>query len=172
MADMTMEEKYEFRSIRSEEGEEAAYVEAVCFPPNEACSKKDMMIRAEQAQDEFLVAIDKEIGKIAGFLNGLPTNETVFRDEFFTDITLRDPDGKNVMLLGLDVMPDYRMQGLARELVRRYADRERAKGRDALLLTCLEDKVEMYKKFGFTDHGWSASAWGGERWHEMKLDLA
>ncbi len=28
------------------------------------------------------------------------------------------------MLLGLDVLPEYRSQGLARELVRRYLERE------------------------------------------------
>lgn len=31
----------------------------------------------------------------------------------------------------------------------------------------LPDKVEMYKKFGFKDHGIGDSVWGGEAWHEM-----
>ena len=33
---------------------------------------------------------------------------------FFTDITLHDPAGENVMILGLDVLPSYRGQGIAR----------------------------------------------------------
>ena len=33
-------------------------------------------------------------------------------DEFFTDISQHKPNGKNVMLLGLDVLPQYRGQGL------------------------------------------------------------
>ena len=49
------------------------------------------------------------------------------------------------MLLGLDVLPEYRGQGLARELVYRYSQREKANGRKKLFLTCLEQKVEMYK---------------------------
>ena len=49
----------------------------------------------------FLVAIDKSTGKLAGFLNGVATDEEKFRDEFFTDIDLCDENGKNVMLLGL-----------------------------------------------------------------------
>ena len=36
------------------------------------------------------------------------TDEEKFRDEFFTDIDLCDENGKNVMLLGLDVLPEYR----------------------------------------------------------------
>ena len=104
---------------------------------------------------------------MAGFFNGISTGEELFRDEFFTDIELYDPDGQNVMMLGLDVLPEYRMQGLGRELVQQYLNRERANGRKRLVLTCLEAKVEMYRKMGFTDHGLANSAWGGEAWHEM-----
>ena len=96
-------------------------------------------------------------------------NEEKFRDEFFTDIDLCDENGKNVMLLGLDVLPEYRGQGLARELVYRYSQREKANGRKKLFLTCLEQKVEMYKKFGLQDLGIADSTWGGEEWHEMVL---
>ena len=46
-----------------------------------------------------------------------------------------------------------------------------AKGRKQLVLTCLEDKVEMYKKMGYEDKGMSASVWGGEPWHEMTIPV-
>ena len=75
------------------------------------------------------------------------------------------------MLLGLDVLPEYRGQGLAREIVSRYLDRERRKGRKAVLLTCLESKVGMYEKMGFRDRGMAQSTWGGEQWHEMDCGL-
>ena len=75
------------------------------------------------------------------------------------------------MLLGLDVLPEYRGQGLAREIVRQYRLREQEKGRKTLVLTCLQDKVEMYLRFGFTDHGMANSTWGGEQWHEMRYTL-
>ena len=75
------------------------------------------------------------------------------------------------MLLGLDVLPEYRGQGLARELVSRYSERERKNNRRMLYLTCLDVKVAMYKKMGFKDHGIANSTWGGEEWHEMTLDI-
>lgn len=106
----------------------------------------------------------KGIGRIS---HGISTGEELFRDEFFTEIELYDPDGQNVMMLGLDVLPEYRMQGLGRELVQQYLNRERANGRKRLVLTCLEAKVEMYRKMGFADHGLADSTWGGEAWHEM-----
>ena len=160
-------EKYEFRTIRPYEAEAAAEIEAICFPPNEACSREMMLQRVERAADVFLVAVDRETGKLAGFLNGLATNETSFRDEFFTDARLHDPDGKNIMLCGLDVLPACRRQGLARELVHTYCRRERERDRRRLILTCLESKVEMYRKMGFRDLGEADSSWGGETWHEM-----
>lgn len=166
-----MTEKFEFRNIRPDEAEQAVEIEQICFPPNEACSPKSMRERTEHASETFLVAVDKATGKIAGFLNGVATDEEVFRDEFFTDITLHDPKGKNIMLLGLDVLPEYRHQGLAREIMTHYAVREQAKGRKCLYLTCLDQKVEMYKKMGYTDDGISGSVWGGEEWHDMSRKL-
>jgi len=156
-----------FRNIKPEEFEQAVAIEQICFPPNEACSPKSMGERIAKASELFLVAIDSSTGKIAGFLNGVSTNETAFRDEFFTDISLCDLSGENVMLLGLDVLPEYRRQGLAREIVNQYCTQERKKGRKMLSLTCLPEKVEMYLKFGFKDLGMANSCWGGEEWHEM-----
>ena len=166
-----LRQRFEFREIRREEAEEAADIEQICFPPHEACSRSMMHQRVETAPELFLVAQDRQTGRLAGFLNGLSTDECVFRDEFFTDAKLYDPRGKNVMLLGLDVLPRYRGQGLARELMRRYQERERAAGRRELLLTCLDSKVEMYEKMGFRDLGTANSAWGGETWHEMSCLL-
>ncbi len=164
-------ERFEFRNIKEDEKGQAVSIEQICFPPNEACSEKSMIDRVKVVPDLFLVAVDRKTGKIAGFLNGIATDETVFRDEFFTDIHLHVPDGKNVMLLGLDVLPEYRGQGLAREIVKQYLERERRRGRQEALLTCLDAKVSMYEKFGFVDNGMANSTWGGEAWHEMRYLL-
>lgn len=166
-----MTDRFEFRNIREAEADQAVEIEQICFPPNEACSEKNMKDRIAKAPELFLVAIDKETGKIAGFLNGLSTNEHVFRDEFFTDANLYHPAGKNIMLLGLDVLPEYRGQGLAREIMYQYLRRERENGRRTLFLTCLDSKVEMYQKMGFRDEGIANSTWGGEEWHEMSYDI-
>lgn len=160
-------EGFTFREIKREETEQAIAIERICFPPHEACSAKAMTERIIAAPELFLVAVDDKTGKIAGFFNGVATDEDSFRDEFFTDIGLHSADGKHVMLLGLDVLPEYRRQGLAKSIVEKYAERERTKGRQALILTCLEEKVEMYKKMGFADRGIANSSWGNEEWHEM-----
>ena len=99
MTDTHISERYEFRNIKQNEAEEAAEIERICFPPNEACSKKHMKDRVAGIADLFLVVIDKENGKMAGFLNGLATDEVVLKDEFFTDAGLHNPEGKNIFLL-------------------------------------------------------------------------
>ncbi|MBO5260665.1 MAG: GNAT family N-acetyltransferase [Coprococcus sp.] len=163
--------RYEFRDIRQEEACEAVLIEQICFPPHEACTEKSMKDRIGYVPELFMVAYDTEFGKIAGFLNGIATDEDAFRDEFFINERLNRKDGKNIMLVGLDVRPEYRGQGLAGEIVRRYAERERNNGRKQLILTCLDDKVPMYVRMGFEEKGIAASTWGGEEWHEMTLKL-
>ena len=158
-----------FRTVKPEDTEETIEIEQICFPPNEACSPKSMRERIAAAPELFLIA--EEDGVIAGFLNGISTEEKVFRDEFFTDASLHDAAGANVMLLGLDVRPEFRRRGLATEIVRRYADMAAKTGRKQLILTCLEDKVCMYRKMGFLDRGMANSTWGGEAWHEMAKNL-
>lgn len=166
-----LKKRFEFRNILPEEAGQAAEIERICFPPNEACTEEMMRKRTAAAPELFLVAADRDTGKIAGFLNGLSTKEGAFRDEFFTDAGLYDPEGRNVMLLGLDVLPEYRGQGLASEIMRQYILRESRRGRKRLILTCLESKVGMYEKMGFQNLGVSVSGWGGEQWYEMSCEL-
>ena len=163
--------RFEFRNIKKNEAEQTAEIERICFPPNEACTPEMMHLRVEKVPEMFLVAVDKATGKIAGFINGLSTNETVLRDEFFQNADLYDPAGKNVMILGVDVLPEYRRIGLASEMMECYKNRERQNGRKRLILTCLESRVAMYQKMGYEDNGMSVSSWGGEQWHEMTCKL-
>lgn len=169
--DKKMFERYEFRNIHMEEISQAAEIEKICFPPNEACTYKHMEERIKKAKELFLVAVDRDTGKIVGFLNGLATNREHLTDDFFEDADVHEAEGRNIMLLGLDVLPEYRCQGLARELMRQYLEREKQKGRKRVVLTCLPDKVRMYEKFGFEDHGIGESVWGGEAWYEMSIIL-
>lgn len=171
LSDKDLNERFEFRNILPEEAEQAASIEKICFPPNEACSETAMKERAIMVPDLFLVAVDNKTGKLAGFLNGISTNAYSFRDEFFSNARLHNPAGKNVMLLGLDVLPEYRGQGLAKEIMFHYLRRECERDRKMVILTCLKSKVTMYEKMGFHNNGIAESSWGGEQWYEMSYTL-
>lgn len=112
----TLYEKIEFRNILSDELNQAIRIEQICFPPNEACTPIIMGERIAKASELFLVAVDRSTNELVGFLDGISTNECKFRDEFFTDINMYDINGKNIMLLGLDVLPEYRGKGVANSI--------------------------------------------------------
>ena len=66
MNQQKLDTRFEFRTIEPEEIEEAIAIEQICFPPNEACSAEAMRARVKVAADLFLVAIDRDNGKMAG----------------------------------------------------------------------------------------------------------
>ena len=121
-------------------------IEAICFPPSEACTLPIMKERIQYAARSFLVAMDRETGKMVGFINALCTDEESLRDELFTDISLHNPNGKNVMICSVAVLPQYQGRGIAREMVRELLLEQRKLGKKCAILTCVPGKVKMYKK--------------------------
>ena len=87
-----MTTKYEFRDILPEELDQVIQIEQICFPPNEACSAKSMRERVANAPETFMVAVDKETGKVAGFLNGVADvykRQILYnKSDFYTIISL------------------------------------------------------------------------------------
>lgn len=166
-SDPSLAKRFDFRSILPEEAEQAVAIETECFPPHEACKPEIMRARVAVAPERFLVAVDCESGRIAGFIDGLATNDEHLRDAIYTEPSLHDPTGRNVMILGVNVLPAYRRQGLARELVAQFLRREQSRGTARVILTCLAHRVEMYEGFGFRTIGDSDSTWAmsnGLRW--------
>ena len=94
-----------FRNIKQNETDQVNTIEQICFPPNEACSEKSMVERIRAAEELFLVAVDEKTGKIAGFLNGIATDESSFRDEFFTGEPVSGERTKKWPSGGLSYLP-------------------------------------------------------------------
>ena len=162
-----LHEKFKFRTVREGEADTATAIEAACFPPNEACILPIMKERVRLAPELFVVAQETATGKVVGFINAIATDEEHLRDEFFTDTSLHNPKGKYVMILSVAVLPEYRGQGLAKEMMRELLRKQESQERTAAVLTCLESKIKLYEKMGYTDLVVSGSEWGGEKWHEM-----
>lgn len=162
---------YILRQIRPDEAEAATRIEAICFPPEEACTLPIMRERIARAADCYLVAIDPAKNQMIGFINGLCTDGETLCDDFFTDAANHVPTGKNIMICSVSVLPEYRLQGIAKAMMQEFLLRQKALGRKKAILTCVPGKISMYEKFGYTDRGLSASTWGGETWHEMVYEL-
>ena len=144
-----------------------AAVEAACFPPAEAASRESFRRRLEVFPDHFWLLWDG--ARLAGFVNGMATDEPDLRDEMFDEAALHDPAGTWQMIFGVATHPDYQRQGCAARLLRRAITDTAHRGRAGLVLTCKEFRVPYYAKFGFEDEGVSPSAHGGAVWHQMRL---
>ena len=77
-----LNKRFVFRNVLPQETDQVVMIEEICFPPHEACTREMMEDRVRSVPDLFLVAVDSQTGKIAGFLTGIATNEEDFQDIF------------------------------------------------------------------------------------------
>ena len=164
-----METAYRIRMAQISDAKQAAEVETICFPKEEAADFHSLCLRIQTFPESFLVAEKDEI--LIGLINGCVTNERTIRDEMFSDSSCHLPDGEYQAVFGLDVLPAFRRQGVAARLMKCFIDNARDKGRKGLILTCKEMLIPYYKKFGYQCMGVSRSTHGGAVWYDMVLDL-
>lgn len=157
----------EVRQAKQEELEALIKIEQICFPPAEAATEEDMRKRFNVFQENFIVAA--EDGKVVGFINGCVTDKPELPDALYHDTTLHKPEGAYQTVFGLNVLPQYRKQGIAEQLVSHLIKLSKERGKTGIVLTCKDHLVHYYQKFGFKHLGVSASSHGGSKWNDMLL---
>jgi len=161
--------KLQIRNVRPEDLAQVAAIEACCFPPAEAASSQALAARMEFFPESFLVA--EAAGTLIGFINGGSTDSPVIYDALFSSVKEHNPQGKNQAVFGLDVIPDYRCQGIAGQLMKEFIRCARDSGKQNIILTCKDHLVHYYESFGYVNSGLSASKHGGAEWFDMTLSL-
>ncbi len=156
------------RKVSIEDLDAVTKVEAQCFPKEEAATKASFEQRIKTFPESFFVAVID--GKIIGFINGCIINETAIYDELFNDAALHIPNGAYQTIFGLDVLAEYRNQGIAAQLMEHLIKVSRSAGRKGVILTCKEKLIHYYSKFGFENKGVSKSEHGGSKWYDMILE--
>lgn len=156
------------RLAETKDLEELVQVEAVCFPEAEAAGKAAFAGRLEAFPKNFWVLEDE--GRIAGFINGMVTDEKTIRDEMFEDAGLHQEKGAYQSVFGLDVLPEYRRRGLGGELMRTLIRAAVEEGRKGCILTCKKGLIPYYESFGYRCLGKSESTHGGAVWFDMILE--
>lgn len=142
-------------------------VEAICFPPAEAASEDSFRERLEVYPSHFWL-LEKN-GQVISFINGMVTNEMTIRDEMFEDASLHDENGEWQAIFGVNTIPNERRRGYATMVMERVIEDAWQQGRKGLILTCKEEKIHYYAKFGFKNLGVSKSVHGGAIWYDMVL---
>jgi ribosomal protein S18 acetylase RimI-like enzyme len=157
------------RKVQLEDLDGIAKIEAICFPEAEAAPRESFKKRITAFPDYFLVAETAE--NIIGFINGCVTNSPVIYDELYHNTQHHIPDGKNLTVFGLDVMPKYRRQGVAAQLMQNFIQTAKDTGRKSVILTCKDRLIHYYESFGYINKGISKSTHGNAQWFDMTLIL-
>ena len=159
---------YKIRNVTAADLAAVTALEAACFPPAEAAGEKAFAYRISVFPERFFVA--EKDGEIIGMVNGCASDLPAIEDALF-EPQGHEPNGKNQMIFGLAVLPEYQRQGIGAALLNHLIDWSRKHGMEQVILTCKEAKLPYYSKFGFENRGISASCHGGATWVDMVLDL-
>lgn len=144
-------------------------VEARCFPAEEAATEKEFKDRLSVYADYFWV-LEDENGLI-GFINGMVTDERTIRDEMFENAFLHNENGDWQAIFGVNTLPEYRRHGYAAKIMQQVIADAKSQGRKGCILTCKEELIHYYEKFGYKNEGISESVHGGAVWYDMRLEF-
>ena len=157
------------RNVLPKDLDECYQVEISGFTPEEAASKETIQLRMDTFPQGFLVA--ETNGKVVGILNSASTDKDDISDEELKQLIGHDPNGRNMVVFALAVLPEYRRQGFARQLMGRFAEEARKLNKDSILLLCKGHLIAYYESMEFEHMSLSKSTHGGAEWHEMRLRL-
>ena len=139
------------------------------FPPAEAAFREAFKGTIRPVIRAVFIAFDGDTP--IGFIDGFVTDDEVLTDEMFADASLHNPNGAWQMIFGLNTMPEYRNRGVGGQLIEAFIELAREENRKGVILTCKEEKIPYYAKFGFVNEGESESDHGGAKWYQMRLEL-
>lgn len=159
---------YRIRNVTPADLDAVTAVEAACFPPAEAASREAFSYRIAAFPERFFAA--EADGQIIGIINGCASGLPVIEDALF-EPQGHEPDGKHQMVFGLAVLPEFQRQGIGAALMTHLIQYARDTAMDRVILTCKQEKLAYYGKFGFQNHGVSQSTHGGAVWYDMILNL-
>lgn len=155
------------RKATIEDLDKLSELELLCFPKAEAATRDAFKARLCVYAEHFLIA---EAGDdVIGMVNGLVTDNRDLTDDMYSDTDYHDKDGDWQMIFGVETHPDHQGKGIASSLLERFIDDARSDKRKGLVLTCKEQLIGFYERFGFVDEGLSESEHGGVTWHQMRL---
>lgn len=161
---------YQIRMVKPEDLEKIAYVEAQCFPQEEAAGVDSLKQRILCFPESFYVA-ELSCGTIIGFINGCVTDGNTICDEMFENLKHHNPKGVWQSVFGLDVITEWRNKGVAAALMDYFMAKAEQMGRKGMILTCKKHLIPYYEKFGYKNFGISQSVHGGAIWYDMRLEF-
>lgn len=144
-------------------------IEALCFPKEEAASADDIRARFSAFKENFIVAYDDTSDITVGFINGSCYHLPELPDELYHDVSLHNANHSYQTVFGLNVIPEYRRQAIAKQLVEEMIAVAKQRNKKGVVLTCKDHLIHFYESFGFKCKGVSKSNHGNASWNDMLL---
>lgn len=157
------------RNARLKDLDACFTVELAGFSLEEAATIETIQLRINTFPQGFFVA--EVEGKVVGMVNGACTNKEDISDEELKKLIGHESDGRNMVIFGLAVLPEFQRRGIASQLILRFIEEARQNKKEKILLICKHSLISYYEKLGFVHEGLSRSTHGGAEWHEMRLSL-
>ena len=164
-----MEAGYTICQAKSDDLEELIQLERKCFTPEEAASKEAFQYRLEHYPQWFF-QVEKE-GKIIAHCDGCVSKEPYIKEEMYQAGNEYGSEGKNLLIFGLVVHPEFQMRGIAAELLEYVVRTATERKLETVAFTCRERLISYYERLGFTKMGVSESVHGGIKWFNMRKIL-
>ena len=142
--------------------------ESACYTSDGATREK-ILKRIMLFPEGFLIAESK--GEIIGLINSASTDKEEITDEELKDMVGHVKDGENMVVFSLAVLPEFRGNGISKQLMARFIEVSKAMKKEKILLICKSELVPYYQNYSFLYGGKSNSKHGGFEWHEMYLLL-
>lgn len=156
------------RHARPSDVDALARIEAASYPAAEGASRNSIARRIAVFPECFWIL--EEDGEILAFINGMATDAPHLTDEMYDRPELHTPGGSRLMLFSVVTAPGRRNKGYAGMLMRRVIADSRGCRRE-IVLTCKEQLLGFYSRFGYENEGHSTSTHGDARWYQMRLTL-
>ena len=142
--------------------------ESACYTSDGATREK-ILKRIMLFPEGFLIAESE--GEIIGLINSASTDKENIADEEFKDMVGHVKDGGNMVIFSLAVLPEFRGNGISKQLMARFVEVSKFLKKAKILLICKSELIPYYQNYGFLYGGKSNSKHGGFEWHEMYLLL-
>ena len=145
--------------------------EYVAIKPGNPCQDSYSVAKAFVVTAVGLLYDRKMLDLNERFVDIFPEELPEKMDPRWGKATIHQADGKWQMIFGVATHPEYQRRGLAAKVLQRAIADCKAEGRKGLILTCKEEKLHYYAKFGFVSEGVSVSEHGGALWYQMRLEF-
>lgn len=153
------------RNVQPIDLEQLLIIENEGFSKEEAATREAFVKRIQLIPDTFIVV--ERAGEILGYINGPVISQLYITDDLFEEIQENPKRGGYQSVLGIAVSKQARNQGIAKLLIEKMEELAKANEREGITLTCKQELVPFYVKFGFVNHGISKSQHGGVVWYNM-----